>query len=829
MELPLASRDIRRAEIDTDNLFRGIASEQAVLFLGAGYSAGAINLLDKPMLRAKELAHKIAEIAGLPVDDDLRYVSDRAIDRGFSAQVIDFLKLAFSVKELQPHHLAISAAKWRRVYTTNYDLVFERASESNGQRILPIHLEDDPAAYLSRANICVHLNGSINSLSEEALNKSFKLTNSSYVSSDSFVSSRWLYPFRRDLERASAIVFVGYSLYDIEVQRVLFENPEFKDKTYFVTTPDLDEKSAYTFAKYGQILGIGAEAFASDLVRALRDAKLEQDVPVMSAFEKYHIRDADAEIRDSMIERFLMHGDLANGFVDNAIHGEQAAPYLVVRNQIEVIRTNLLRGKNVVVTSDFGNGKSMLLRTARSFLAQKGFDVYELVDLDGDYISDIEFLAKSVGHKYLVVDDYERCIDLLAHISTFAPSNISLLLSSRTSSHERLKAQLEEFAFAYMECAADVLNEGEALFLVGILNNVGFWGDLASLPDDRKQALVISDCRAHISSVLLEIFETQQMRDRVARLLEPLLSSAATKATLFAISLIESIGLPLQPSLIARVAGNDEIYSSTLRNVPAFKELYNFHDGAIRSKSSLFGLVIVRNNFSATYIVDRMLAFLSSVGDSRGEASNIKTIFSELLRFSQVERLLPERNRKDNLVRYYESIKRNLTWQAREPHYWVQYAMALLTYNDFDRAQKLLDTAYSLAEKRDGYHTINIDTQQGRLHLLRCLSTSDPSESARHFQEGHKILSGVPDDIGKFRQIDRYRDVYRIRFPIFSSAARVNFEQACKAMLSSVSRSLNGGRLSPRGEYLATSITSALSEIIQEIKARRDAAPANPR
>ena len=76
---------------------------------------------------------------------------------------------------------------------------------------------------------CVHINGYIGNLTESTLNTSFKLSESSYMRPEGFLNSPWYTIFKRDLERASAIIFAGYSLYDIDIKRILVSNSDIFD------------------------------------------------------------------------------------------------------------------------------------------------------------------------------------------------------------------------------------------------------------------------------------------------------------------------------------------------------------------------------------------------------------------------------------------------------------------------------------------------------------------------------------------------------------------------------------------------------------------------
>ena len=134
----------------------------------------------------------------------------------------------YTIKKISESHKTILAPKWRRVYTTNYDNVVLLAMRENGKVVKNIDPNDSAKHYFKEDNVCVGINGSIESLKDDVILEGFKLSTASCLSPDSFVTSKRFPSFKKDLERASAIVFVGYSLYDIEIQKILFESPEFK-------------------------------------------------------------------------------------------------------------------------------------------------------------------------------------------------------------------------------------------------------------------------------------------------------------------------------------------------------------------------------------------------------------------------------------------------------------------------------------------------------------------------------------------------------------------------------------------------------------------------
>jgi hypothetical protein len=217
-------------ESDLESALRRIASGRALLFLGAGFSVGAKNVDDEEPPTARTLAHKISSLAGIPEDDDLKYASEYCLRNGHAKRLMRFLSHKFTIKEATKAHKSVSRAPWRRVYTTNYDNCFELAARNAGRPVVGLTTIDAVDEYVKRKDICIHINGYIDRLTEESLNADFKLARSSYVAPDSFVNSAWSYTFKRDIETCSAIIFIGYSLYDIDIEKILFTSPTFKLK-----------------------------------------------------------------------------------------------------------------------------------------------------------------------------------------------------------------------------------------------------------------------------------------------------------------------------------------------------------------------------------------------------------------------------------------------------------------------------------------------------------------------------------------------------------------------------------------------------------------------
>jgi len=803
------------------DLLRKISSGNAVLFLGSGFSADARGVGDEDMPLAAPLANSIGDLGNFDGEGDLRYAADRFLDNYDPRTLIQFLRQNFTVKSIQQHHKDIAAAHWRRIYTTNYDLCFERSAADSGRVVTTVDISDAPASYAGMSDLCVHINGSINSLSTDSINNSFKLSTASYLSPDSFLTSSWHFPFQRDLEFCSAIVFVGYSMYDIEIQKILHENEHYAQKTYFITRPSAKERSNYTLSKFGKILPISTKGLGYAIANSGAANDVSSTELMLASLWLYEPKEKTVDVRDSDVDSFLMRGEIEDYIIDSALAQNTGSPILINRSELLYAKEMLSAGANIVITADFGNGKSVFLRQLRSLLARESFSVFTADFKDSHQHDDLDQLIKSGKKSFLIIDSYEQNIELVRHFAEQNPSNVQLILGARTNIHERCRTDLTERGLTLSEVVIDDLESEEIDQFIDIVTNAGYWGEKAALAPATKRDLIVNTHKKQLSLNLLGLLESPQMISRVKNLLEPFLSNSRRKDTIFAIALLSTNDFPLTSSLISDIAMNNEIFTAELRADEKFNQLFHIKGSRVDAKSSLFALALISHQFPSTYIVDQLLKIVEMLGDTRSEVQERRDIQKSLLRFSIVERLLPERHRKQNLVRYYEQVKLKISWLQTDPHFWLQYGMSQLTYKEYDKAQGFFKQAYAFAAQRHDYHTIQIDTQQARLFILRALEAPDSASAQGYFTDANQLIRKLPSDAQTFRQVERYRDVFDQIYSKFSGGGKAYFEQACRGLLADVNNAIRDWEGTIARSRVPLRVKAMLEKILADAKAAR--------
>lgn len=777
-------------KVNIDEMFRRITSGKAIIFTGAGFSRNAKNIANVEPPLAKELSKKIGALAGLGDDnEDLMFTSHFYLKHGNKNELLKLLKDNFVLREVSESHQKICSLPWRRFYTTNYDNSIELASLLVGKRIESLDIDDLPKDYLSQGDLCVHLNGVIDKATIADLDSKIKLTNSSYLSPQSFLSSQWNYVFKRDLETASAVIFVGYSMYDMDVQRLLYQTDSLVEKTYFIVHDNASFQETFFLTDFGHVLTVGVDGFA----------KIINDMPVpesedtkdlsLDCFEFKEIDYNHETITDTEIKDFLLFGKHDDNQINTSVSNDFVDNFLINRELLNDTIKLIQSRNNVLIHSELGNGKTIFLKMITYLLSREGYNVYTFCERSeyDDELSEVDWIVKHKNNVIIVIKGYNKAERLLNHININYPDDVCVIITDRSAVALRTAHFINSLNIEFSEISLDQLTEQEISEFVDLIENQGLWSELTSLSKTNKIKKIREDYNGQISGILLGLLKSPSIQERIKSLTDELFKSQEFKDTVFAIALCDIIDVRKTSSIISEIAGNNTIYKMNLRSSDQFKSLYRFTENgtAIETKSSLMSLAIINNSFNESYVRHKLLSIVGTFNELRNVSYDANKIFKSLLRFHVLEILLPQKQRA--LDSYYMELKRVCPWLTDSPHYWVQYAMCRLSIGDLDSAQTYLNDAYSLANSKEDYHTENIDTQQARLLIMKCLKEHDPAKCFDSFFAAHNILIGLPDDGYKYRQIIPYKEVYELKYKTFNKGNKVQFEHACKALLSQVS------------------------------------------
>lgn len=564
----------------------------AVLFLGAGFSRGLYSVQNKRLPSGSELAEILCDKAGVKKTSDLGLASKRYLRHKSSDSLIDILRSYFLVNDTPASYSSIFKCPWRQVYTTNYDNVFEVGVQKHEMLYQSVDSTDIPRNSAGKRRV-IHINGFIDSVRPDKLSTSFKLTNPSYLTAQ-FRESVWSEVFKRDINSAHAVFFVGYSLYDIDIQEILFESPELKEKTFFIEREDITEDAIeeLDLDSFGTVINKGANTFAKDLSN-VDPLALDKEELIVTSFSQPEYKSREFIIQDTFIFDLLLNGDLNTDLLYNDIISENYR-YCIIRESFTNIIAGFNENENLLLHSGLANGKTIFAKQVSMYFYNKGYKIFEIND---DYLERYAFNeVNKILEKYekvlFVVENYTSNLHIISHIDSNRGPQTKLILTSRTYEHERVANEVFYSNKVIsiqdtLEVSLDKLSEVDLKKISHYFDLYGIWGDLYAKHDKQKMEFLNNNANGEFHGILLGLLQSPQVRRRLDTFFDTMQDSNTLLTNIVAI-LTLSMSNITAPTLhmVAALTNSNEIFNKSFRETKAFKQLTTRNNSTVIAKSS---------------------------------------------------------------------------------------------------------------------------------------------------------------------------------------------------------------------------------------------------
>ena len=423
--------------MDIDEALELALDGHAVLFAGAGFSREATNWRGNSLKSAGELATHLAEKTSLPKETPLEDAAEEFVRQHGEAQLLTSLKLEFTVSEVAQWHKDIAEVPWRRIYTTNYDNVLEKAYSDVQRTLRPVTLSQEARLRSEKSSetLCVHLNGFVELATSQSVGTELKLTDTSYLSA-SISESPWAALFRQDLGLARAVFFVGYSLSDLDIRRLLFETNQLRDKCFFVLGKSPDVLTERRAARFGEAIRASASDFAK-LVGDKSSSYVPQEAEshIGYSIKKFTPPDGTVAFADQAIFDLLLWGVAKSDLMWDSLH--EGNQYFLERPDTQKVLRNITSGNSIVaIHSELGNGKTLFLEGLKCRAIEEGYEVYAVTDRSGDLFHELDLILQSDAKVILFIDNYPDWMDVIQTYSLNAQPHHALVISARNAVHD---------------------------------------------------------------------------------------------------------------------------------------------------------------------------------------------------------------------------------------------------------------------------------------------------------------------------------------------------------------------------------------------------------
>lgn len=719
----------------------------AMLFVGSGFSVGATSLEGNEFLTGKQLARRLYQECGLtPPDDDLYYAAQRYRKKFDDDSLVVLLQNLFTTKTVSDNQKRFSEISWKGIFTTNYDDVLEVAFNSapKPKKIKPITIDKDTNLYTSRTNCCVHINGYIDELTRDSFNKSFKLTNASYLTEE-FSKSNWSFIFRKALESSRSIIFVGYSMYDLDIGRILYADKELKDKTIFIeregVSSDYLENSIQN--EFGEIFPVGLSGFWDAYDKVASSYIPEDKQSTLLSFSELSISEKAQPMRDDDAFNFLLKAEVNLNFIWNgAISNGQESAFIKREQHDHVIDQIDAGEKVIVVTSDMANGKTIFSLGLCCSLISRNFRVFKLNENIENPYEDINKLTALDGKVAIVIENYTRKFEELKYIHLRKNGNLVLILTTKTVFQESFREKLSTLVGAAQEITLDKLSDADIEKFSILFSTYKLWAQNDAWPLQRKNSYIKEKCGREIGACLLGIVKSPEIAARFQVLFDAFGKNDDLSKIIITASVLKLIDYEGSRSMVAELLNSPYLFSLDFRRNEYAIQILDLSNGRLVPRSSILASYGLTNFADTKFLVDHLILIARRAHDLAHSDSTYFNIYVSLVNFSVVQAMIPESGKRDGLIRYYEGLK-NLRLAANHPHFWLQYALARLAYDqqeDLIKAKLYLDAAFSHARAKPDYHVQHMDNVLARYLLKSGKVETDVNKAFDHFCEAHSIL-----------------------------------------------------------------------------------------
>ena len=719
---------------------RDALNGEAILFLGAGAAKDAKTRKGKTLPTGQQLADALAadcgEDAGYPLDS----IAQHFLEVKSETALINALRRHLKVSSIGETLLALASVPWLRIWTTNYDDAFEQALDEEKRTHYALTTADQVRNAQGGRLLVLHINGMLKRLNQ-ALTPDFVLTSLGYATQQ-FADTDWSTVFRNDMQRAKAIIFVGYSLYDIDIARLIFNPALLKKKIHFIDRDALGRVLKTKLSNFGSVYGIGLPAFRELLLEEKAQWEPPKYVEAYKCWSKISPVKSLREPRDDDFYDLIMYGVTEDELLLAQLESPEESTYSVVRSFEGDCIHHLGQPNGVAVAvGSFANGKTIALRSVALQMVAQGRDVFEFVQHDESARVELQKLCERDNDFVVVIENYSRNLELVECFCRYARSDCALLTSARTEVHELRLAALadrtQERDLAIFDL--DLLDNDEVVRLTSLFELRGLWGERAGLTAIQRSAYIKHDCGRQLQAFLIDVAKSPQVKRRLDEIVEHFRSVDGGLRVLIALCLLQAIGEEPRTDVAGELLQLSFENFKLLERDDIARRIIAVHSGIARFRSPVMASAILSGLENAMTVTDVVVECVKRGHNSRHADSYLGMISKELMRFANLERMLPERGKRNALQNFYEDLKTVPSIRSN-PHYWLQYAMTRLSLGELAKARNYFDQSYSLAHSLSGYDTFQIDNHYSRLLFREAEDTTDHDEAFKLVDQAIQIL-----------------------------------------------------------------------------------------
>lgn len=743
--------------MDLVELLKRGKSGDAVLFCGAGYSAACLGYdfdgtLGVGAHLLNKLNEELAQKGHKGVYRQLPNAASKFKEIAGEHGLMNLLTSRFTLSSVTDQMIEILRFPWMRVYTTNYDNAIELAASRIPKRVTPFNNTHEPTQPLPEPAV-IHLHGYVANWDIRNFNASCILDSSSYAQLPSI--GKWLEHLRVDLERASAVVFLGFSAADFHLNQVFFNASGLRGKAVFINrqTADIDIDTDTVQSLYGKPAYIGIEglsecireALASPDLPPLRLASFRSFVPARSAVTVPTVRSIQDLLTLGVTDRSQAARDLSSS----------TSNYHIRRSTLDWFGEQVATGGRIFLLSgEVCDGKSFVAEDLAQQLSASR-PVFWLSAAYDDLLDEVARIIDRHPDAVLVV---ENCFELRTERLTllarsFEGSQGLLILTARAIAADAETGKVKSLKPlpSFREHRLSKLSDEEISAFEQLIDQFGGFAYLGAMTRAERERYIRERCGRSLPAVLLDILRSEHVRARYSEQInriDPRGSGAFQ--LLIGCLFLKHIGDPPPVSFLS------EVFSSDVQDVIQRANIGNgsFHllrveRGLVQTIPAIGASLILREFFEDADIVSTVVLMLEKMAQRNLRYTEYERYaFAQLMRYSRLITVVEDSH---EIERFFDHISK-IAYFREEPLFWLQWHMSKAASGSFADAERLLDRGYAEAgnwEKRRGtpYNRKQLDDRKAKFIVLRADKTDRmPADLFRDFVRASEIVERLLRD-----------------------------------------------------------------------------------
>lgn len=760
---------------------------KAILFTGAGFSYGAKNIIGENFPLGNGLRDILADEVAKGSTSDLASVAQYYIQERGAQSLISLLMQTFTLKDATLDHEIIMSLPWKRIYSTNYDLLAETVSGRQGYHYMTVTLSSDcDSPALQKA--CVHLNGSITNLTPNTLMKEFKLTDASY-DADELRGHPWFDFMIEDFKSAKAIVIVGFGKkHDVDISRIIAE-PTFRGKVIFINKKGMDIVEASNLSRLGNVYEIGLDGLATEIENVKRTYVSS---PVSKFVFDSFLHEKMSPAGTSKATMQELTGFYYQGQQFESLFGQDATGdyrYIASREALNVFFNNLSITKAFIVVAALGNGKSVFCQLVRQEMRSRDMDVYTYLHDSVDIDAEIEAICQGNGSRkrLVIIDDYNKHMLLMKKFAYFGSENLIFLLTTRRSSHmvnyERLLRTLDLQPDALRPLFLDNLSETEMSQLAFTLENNKMLPAKLSGCSSKEVSTIFSDeCKGHMADIVLYLFDSSQIKNELSSVFTSSSHDEDTAVGELCILGLANSLMKLELSfsdMISLLKIDYILLGDKLRTLPV-GDIFDADSDRFTLVSSVISRKLLYDIIKTEALISVLVKIVieadrrSPTDKSRFSCNVYRNdryteLIKAILSHNNFDKFIGIKRHMKSIIAFYEGV-RHTTFCQGNPFYWEQFAIVCQKARDYDTVRQCLQNAYIVAKNIPGFVPFQVENIEGGFILQETIDLVQQDnimadEAVDRMKQAHALLfknyyHRENNHIKAINYGDRYADLY---------------------------------------------------------------------